>query len=307
MKPFMDEDFLLDTPAAKTLYHDYAEDSPICDYHCHLSPKEIYENRPPENIADLWLGGDHYKWRAMRSCGIGEAFCTGNAAGREKFLAYARTLDLCIGNPLYHWSHLELKRYFGINTPLNSRTAPEIWDAANQAIGAGDFRPRSLILRSKVTHLCTTDDPADDLYYHKLLAKKGNFSCKVLPTFRPDRTFQVNQDAYPAYIQSLGESADLVIRTLDDLKEALMRRMDTIHALGCRISEQGLEYIPAIHLPAHQLERVFINALDGHPASPEETDALTLHLLTFLGREYARRGRAIELHVRPLRTTNTRR
>lgn len=171
MKPFMDKDFLLDTPTARHLYHDYCEALPICDYHCHLSPKEIYENAQPTDISALWLSGDHYKWRAMRSCGVDERYCTGDASPREKFQKFAYTLQYAIGNPLYHWAHMELQMYFGIDTPLSAATADDIYDRANGAIAAGDFRPRTLIEKSKVKVLCTTDDPADDLVYHKKIKK----------------------------------------------------------------------------------------------------------------------------------------
>lgn len=167
MNNFMDGDFLLDTDSARHLFHDFAENMPICDYHCHLSPKEIYENKQPENISRLWLSGDHYKWRAMRSAGVEEKYCTGDASDEEKFLKFGETLQYCIGNPLYHWAHIELQRYFGIDTPLNARTAKDIYDRANEAIKNGDFRPQSLIKRSNVKVVCTTDDPADSLEYHK--------------------------------------------------------------------------------------------------------------------------------------------
>ena len=191
MKPFMDKDFLLDTPTARHLYHDYCEALPICDYHCHLSPKEIYENAQPTDISALWLSGDHYKWRAMRSCGVDERYCTGDASPREKFQKFAYTLQYAIGNPLYHWAHIELQMYFGIDTPLSAATADDIYDRANAAIAAGDFRPRTLIEKRKVKVLCTTDDPADDLAYHKKIAALPDFDCKVLPTFRPDKALHI--------------------------------------------------------------------------------------------------------------------
>ena len=169
MKDFLDKDFLLESDAAKKLFHEYAEKMPICDYHCHLSPKEIYENNQPNNISDLWLSGDHYKWRAMRSCGVEEKYCTGDASPKEKFEKFAYTLQYCIGNPLYHWAHIELQRYFGIDTPLNAKTADDIYERANKAIANGDFAPQSLITKSNVKVVCTTDDPVDDLKYHKLL------------------------------------------------------------------------------------------------------------------------------------------
>ena len=201
MKDFLDKDFLLESDAAKKLFHEYAEKMPICDYHCHLSPKEIYENKQPDNISDLWLSGDHYKWRAMRSCGVEEKYCTGDASPKEKFEKFAYTLQYCIGNPLYHWAHIELQRYFGIDTPLNAKTADDIYERANKAIANGDFAPQSLITKSNVKVVCTTDDPVDDLKYHKLLKRVEYFhsvGCRVsdqafdCPPYAPASKDEVN-------------------------------------------------------------------------------------------------------------------
>lgn len=203
MKPFMDKDFLLDTESARHLFHDYCENLPICDYHCHLSPQEIYENKQPADIAELWLKGDHYKWRAMRSCGVPEEYCTGDKSGREKFEKFAYTLQYAIGNPLYHWAHIELQKYFGIDTPLSAKTADDIYERANKAIENGDFRPQSLIMNSNVKIVCTTDDPIDDLKYHKLLKNVKDFDCKVLPSFRPDKALNINIDGLPIILMRL--------------------------------------------------------------------------------------------------------
>ena len=223
----MDQDFLLHTDTARTLFHTYAAPMPIFDWHCHLSPKEIYENKQPADIAELWLAGDHYKWRAMRSFGIPESHVTGDASGYEKFKAWAKILPYCIGNPLYHWTHLELQRYFGIYTPLCTETADEIWRAANEKIAAGGFRPRDLIDSSNVTHLCTTDDPADTLEYHRLLQDVPDFACKVLPAFRPDKALNIDQPTFVPWLQTLRTVSGAKIesyRELCDVLQTFLRR-----------------------------------------------------------------------------------
>lgn len=235
MNGFMDKDFLLDTDCAKKLYHEYCENLPVCDYHCHLSPKEIYENKQPEDISQLWLAGDHYKWRAMRSCGVDESYCTGDKSGREKFEKFAYTLQYAIGNPLYHWAHIELQKYFGINTPLSAKTADEIYNRANAAIASGDFRPQTLIKKSNVKIVCTTDDPADDLKYHALLAAQKDFDCKVLPGFRPDKALGIELPGFAEYINKLGESAGIKIGSYKDVIAALLARVDFFNAAGCRV------------------------------------------------------------------------
>ena len=220
----MGKDFLLDTDCAKKLFHDFAENMPICDYHCHLSPKEIYENREPSDISELWLSGDHYKWRAMRSAGVDEKYCTGDATGEEKFIKFGEALQYCIGNPLYHWAHIELQRYFGIDTPLNAKTAKDIYKRANEAIKNGDFRPQSLITNSNVKVVCTTDDPIDSLEYHKKLKSVDGFDCKVLPTFRPEKALNINIDGFADYIKELGKVAEVEISSYKDVIDALLKR-----------------------------------------------------------------------------------
>jgi len=304
MNRFMDDNFLLDTPCAQRLYRDFAKDMPICDYHCHLSPQEIFENKQPENISALWLSGDHYKWRAMRSAGIEERCCTGDASPKEKFLAFAKALQYCIGNPLYHWAHLELKQYFGIDTPLNEKTAEAIYEAANQAMAAGDFRPQTLIEKSGVKYLCTTDDPADDLQYHKLLAAQ-DLPFTVLPTFRPDKALNINLDGFADYINTLGNAADIAIESVDDVVEALYRRADYFNSVGCRVSDQAFDYVPYREADRDKLNKIFKKALKGDTPDAKDTDRYRTYIALALGRKYAALGWAMEIHIGAMRNNNT--
>lgn len=305
MNKFMDKDFLLDTDMAKKLFHEYAEDMPICDYHCHLSPKEIYENQPPENISQLWLSGDHYKWRAMRSCGVEEKYCTGDATPREKFEKFAYTLQYCIGNPLYHWAHIELQRYFGIDTPLNAKTADEIYDRANKAIAEGDFRPQSLIMRSNVKIVCTTDDPVDDLKYHKLLKDVYGFDCKVLPSFRPDKALNAHLDGFADYIKILGDAAGVEIKSYKDVIKALLARADYFNEVGCKVSDQAFDYPPYSPADDSDIEAVFQKAMNGEKITMQECDKYRTPVLLALGKKYKQLGWAMEIHIGAMRNNNT--
>lgn len=305
MNKFMDKDFLLDTDMAKKLFHEYAEDMPICDYHCHLSPKEIYENQPPENISQLWLSGDHYKWRAMRSCGVEEKYCTGDATPREKFEKFAYTLQYCIGNPLYHWAHIELHRYFGIDTPLNAKTADEIYDRANKAIAEGDFRPQSLIMRSNVKVVCTTDDPVDDLKYHKLLKDVDGFDCKVLPSFRPDKALNAHLDGFADYIKILGDAAGVEIKSYKDVIKALLARADYFNEVGCKVSDQAFDYPPYSPADDSEIEAVFQKAMNGEKITMQECDKYRTPVLLALGKKYKQLGWAMEIHIGAMRNNNT--
>lgn len=305
MNKFMDKDFLLDTDMAKKLFHEYAEDMPICDYHCHLSPKEIYENQPPENISQLWLSGDHYKWRAMRSCGVEEKYCTGDATPREKFEKFAYTLQYCIGNPLYHWAHIELQRYFGIDTPLNAKTADEIYDRANKAIAEGDFRPQSLIMRSDVKIVCTTDDPVDDLKYHKLLKDVDGFDCKVLPSFRPDKALNAHLDGFADYIKILGNAAGVEIKSYKDVIKALLARTDYFNEVGCKVSDQAFDYPPYSPADDSDIEAVFQKAMNGEKITLQECDKYRTPVLLALGKKYKQLGWAMEIHIGAMRNNNT--
>lgn len=306
MNNFMDGDFLLDTDSARHLFHDFAENMPICDYHCHLSPKEIYENKQPENISRLWLSGDHYKWRAMRSAGAEEKYCTGDASDEEKFLKFGETLQYCLGNPLYHWAHIELQRYFGIDTPLNARTAKDIYDRANEAIKNGDFRPQSLIKRSNVKVVCTTDDPADSLEYHKKLKQVSDFDCKVLPSFRPDKALSIQLDGFADYIKTLGEAAGVEINSYKDVIVALLKRCDYFNEAGCKVSDQAFEYVPFTASSDDEIDAVFKKAMNGESISETEGDGYRTAVLLALGAKYHELGWAMEIHIGAIRNNSTR-
>lgn len=300
----MDKNFLLDTDTAKKLFFDYCADMPICDYHCHLSPKEIYENKTPADISELWLAGDHYKWRAMRSCGVEEDYCTGSKSGREKFEKFAYTLQYAIGNPLYHWAHLELQRYFGINNPLSAKTADDIYDRANAAIKNGDFRPQSLIKNSNVKIVCTTDDPADSLEYHALLAKE-DFGCRVLPGFRPDKALSIEQSGFADYIKSLSRSVGVKINTYKDVIDVLLKRIDYFNENGCRVSDHAFDYMPYEPADEIDIESAFQKAMNGGKVTKKERDAYKTAVMTALGEKYYELGWAMEIHLGAMRNNNT--
>lgn len=306
MKSFMDKDFLLDTESARHLFFDYAKDMPVCDYHCHLSPKEIYENNQPENITQLWLYGDHYKWRAMRSAGIEEKYCTGDASDEEKFLKFAQALQYCIGNPLYHWAHIELQRYFGIDTPLNVKSASDIYSRANEAIKNGDFRPQSLIAKSNVKIVCTTDDPIDSLEYHKKLSEVDGFDCKVLASFRPDKALNIHLDGFADYIKSLGEVAGVDIKSYKDVITALLKRCDYFNEVGCRVSDQAFEYIPFDIAPDDEIDAVFQRAMNAEKVTQSDGDKYRTSLMLALGKKYHELGWAMEIHIGVIRNNSSR-
>ena len=304
MKPFMDKDFLLTTDTAKKLF-EAAKDEPIFDWHCHLSPKEIYENKDPEDIAYLWLAGDHYKWRAMRSCGINEKYITGDSTGYEKFKAWAQTMPNLIGNPLYHWTHLELQRYFGIYEPLSPATSDEIWEKANAQIKNGGYKPKELIEKSNVKYVCTTDDAADTLEYHKLIAEDKNFKCKVLPAFRPDKALAIDAEAFLPWLSSLENVCGKKVATFTELKDALLSRINFFEEMGCRAADHGLMYAPYNRADEETLNKIFAKRLGGNTLETCEKDAYQTELLIFLANEYAIRGWGMELHLGPMRNNNT--
>jgi glucuronate isomerase len=303
---FIDENFMLQNETARILYHDYAKNMPIIDYHCHLSPKDIAENKKFKNITEVWLGGDHYKWRAIRSNGINEKYITGSSTDKEKFMKWAETMPYLLGNPLYHWTHLELKRYFGIDEVLSPETAEEIWEKCNSLLKTEDFSARGFILRSNVEALCTTDDPAYTLEYHKSIKNDRSFPVKVLPTLRPDKALNINSEGFAEYIQLLGKAANISISSMADLKKALTDRVEYFHENGCRISDHALEYAIYQEDDEKELERIFKNAQNGEAVSQTEADKYKTHMLVFLGREYAKRGWAMQLHMKTIRNNNTR-
>lgn len=304
MKAFMDKNFLLETETAQKLYA-AAEKMPIFDWHCHLSPKEIYENKQPENIAQLWLGGDHYKWRAMRSYGIDEKYITGDASDYEKFCAFAEVMPYLIGNPMYHWTHLELQRYFGIDTPLSAKTADAIWNAANAKIAAGGFTPRALIERSNVACVCTTDDPADSLEYHALIQKDDSFKCKVLPAFRPDKALNIELPTFRPWLSAMEATCGETIDSFAGLKAALRSRIEFFAQMGCRASDQAFSYVPFAPADDIELEMIFSKVLGGEQPDVLEADKYRTALMQFLAAEYASRGWAMELHMGAMRNNNT--
>ena len=294
MKPFMDKDFLLSTETAKHLYHDYAENQPIIDYHCHLNPREIYEDRQFENMTQVWLGGDHYKWRLMRSAGVEEKCITGDASDREKFQKWAETIGLAIGNPLYHWSHLELRKYFGYEGILNGDTAEEVWQLCNEKLK--ELSARKLVERSGVKALCTTDDPADSLEWHAKIAADKSFSVKVLPSFRPDKALGIEKSDYLDYLRRLGR-----IDSFDDLKKRLVDRLDFFCSQGCRVSDHGMEAVPFAPASDEAVETVFQRRLNGQMPTPPEEKQFKTALLLHLGRAYAKRGLVMQLHFGVIR------
>ena len=306
MKPFMDEDFLLSTDTAKTLYHTYAENLPILDYHCHVSPREIAENKSFSNIAEVWLGGDHYKWRAMRSCGVEERCITGDASDYEKFFAYASVMPKLIGNPLYHWSHLELKRYFDCDLPLSASTADEIWAITGERLSSPDFSVHGILKKSNVEALCTTDDPIDTLEYHRAI-KASDLETDVYPAFRPDKGLNCSRKGYTAYIASLAKAAGTGIATLADLKDAYANRIAFFTENGCRTADHGIdEQVPfAPDATENDVDRIFRAALasDGD-VTREDADRFRTYMLRFFGGEYKKRGWIMQIHFGPLRNVN---
>lgn len=307
MKSFMDQDFLLGTDTARHLYHDYAEKMPIVDYHCHINPQEIYEDRTFENITRVWLGGDHYKWRLMRSNGVEERYITGDAPDREKFQKWAETLELAIGNPLYHWSHLELQRYFGYTGYLNGETAEEVWNLCNEKLQQAGMTARSIIRKSRVTVICTTDDPVDTLEWHKKLAQEGDFEVKVLPAWRPDKAMYIEKPDYTDYIGKLSQVSGVRITNFTTLMEALSVRMDFFGSMGCRMSDHGMAYVPYAPASETEIDSIFAKRMNGSTVTEEERAKFATAFLTEVGKEYHRRGWVMQIHYGVKRDNDVRR
>jgi len=302
----MDEDFLLLNDTAVRLYHDYAKDMPIYDYHCHLNPKEIWENKQYNNITELWLYGDHYKWRAMRANGIEEKYITGDADDFEKFKKWASTVPYTIGNPLYHWTHLELQRYFGIYELLNEETAETIWNKANEMLKQEDFTPRGLIKKSNVKLVGTTDDPLDDLRYHEKIKTLDDFDTKVVPTFRPDKGLDINKDTFKDWVNRLEEIRGKEINSFEEYLDALEERINYFHERGCRLSDHSFEYVPYRQAHSEKLNEIFSKGRNQENISLEEEEAFKTAVMVFLGKQYAKLGWAMQLHIGAMRNNNTR-
>ncbi len=302
---FMNEDFLLETPVARKLYHDFAEHQPIIDYHCHISPKEVYEDRKFENITQVWLGGDHYKWRMIRTNGVPEEEVTGSASDRVKFQRFAEALPLAIGNPMYHWTHLELKRYFGVDTPLTGDTAEEIWNVCNEKLQSPELSVRNIIKNSKVKMIGTTDNPADDLAFHKLIAEDKTFETRVLPSFRPDVVVNIEKPAFADGVKQLASVCGFAINNPEDLKKALTKRLDYFCANGCKASDHGMDAVVFRRGTTEQVNAAFEKAMEKKPLTVEEIEMFRTEMLLHLGRENAKRGVVMQLHYGVQRNTNT--
>jgi glucuronate isomerase len=303
---FITEDFLLSNSSARRLYHTFAEHEPIFDYHCHLPPHEIAVNRQFRNLTEIWLDGDHYKWRAMRANGVEERYCTGDADPFEKFLAWARTVPFTLRNPLYHWTHLELKRYFGIEELLNESTARSIWDRANERLQSGELSTQGILARFHVKLLCTTDDPADDLGCHRAIRASG-CTARVLPSFRPDKALQVHlPDKFNAWVQRLSAASNIEIRDLNSFTDALAQRHDVFHSMGARLSDHGLDRCYASFCAEPVAQRVFAKALEGVAATPKEHEQFASHMMLFFGHLDAAKGWTKQLHLGAYRNASSR-
>ena len=306
MKKFMDKDFLLQTETAKYLYHNHASRMPICDYHCHLNPQEIAENKRYNNITEIWLGGDHYKWRAMRSFGIDEEYITGNASDFEKFKAFAKAMPYLIGNPIYHWSHLELKEYFGIEETLSEKNAEEIWNRCNEIIQSPDFSARTMIEKSNVKYIGTTDDPADDLKWHIAISKDENFDCQVGPSFRPDKAVKIGNEGFAEYIKVLGATENTEITSYKELIDVLEKRVAFFVENGCKITDHGLDRIYFRAATEEEVDVILKKALNGETLSQEEIEKYSTLTMVNLGKMYHKHDIVMQLHIGALRNNNTR-
>lgn len=306
MPPFIHDDFLLQTKSARSLFHGYAETEPILDYHCHLSPKEIAENRQFANLYEIWLEGDHYKWRAMRADGVDERLITGNATPREKFMAWARTVPKTLRNPLFHWTHLELKRYFGIDELLNEETAAAIWDQTCEMLRGSELSAHGILKKFNVHALCTTDDPAEDLHWHRSIAQSG-LETRVYPAFRPDKALLVDQPkVFNTWIDKLQLVSGVKVTSLSSFLEALEQRHQAFHDMGARLSDHGINHCYAISSSQQTAQGIFDRARLGHAATREEHEQFASYLMFFFGQLDAAKGWTKQLHVGALRNANSR-
>ncbi|MCM3768243.1 glucuronate isomerase [Neobacillus niacini] len=307
MGAFIHDNFMLKNKTAVELYHKYAKDMPIYDYHCHLSPKDIAENRKFNTITELWLEGDHYKWRGMRANGIDERFITGDASDKEKFEAWAKTVPNTLGNPLYHWTHLELKKYFGIEELLNEDTWERIWEQCNALLQQDDYSVQGLIKRSNVKVICTTDDPTDDLHYHEQI--KGlnlkDFPVKVLPTYRPDKGVEINKDTFTGFVGKLEEVIGKKISSFEDYLSALEERVEYFHEKGGRISDHGLSEIPFASFEDKELDAIFQAGRNGQTVSTEDENKFKTAVLIHLAKCYKELDWAMQIHFGAIRNNNT--
>ena len=307
MKDFIHDDFLLTTPAARRLYHEFAAHEPILDYHNHLPPGDLAGNRQFADLTAIWLEGDHYKWRAMRANGVDERLITGDADPFDKFKAWAATVPMTLRNPLYHWTHLELRRYFDIHELLDANSAERVWHHANERLATPEFTTQGIVKKFRVTALCTTDDPADDLAPHRQLASEGKLETKVFPAFRPDKGLAIgNTDAWNAWVDKLAAAASVKIDTLGDLLAALDARIEFFHAQGCRLSDHGLNHCFATPCKKRSAKDIFKEARGGKTPSAKDSRRFASFVMDHLGRRYAERGWTMQLHLGALRNNNSR-
>jgi glucuronate isomerase len=308
MKKFLDENFLLSNETAVRLYHDYAKQMPIIDYHCHLSPQEIYENKTFKNLTEAWLYGDHYKWRAMRANGAEEKYVTGGegTSDYDRFLAWTKAVPNTIGNPLYHWSHLELQRFFGVHDLLNEKNAPAIWEKVNAQLSGEGFGARDLIKKSNVKVICTTDDPTDTLEYHIKIKELKDFDVAVLPSFRPDKGLEINKNGFIQWVRKLEQVSEKTISNYDQLLTSLESRVRFFHSIGGRVSDHALDYVAYAETTKQEAAAIFAKALQGSTVSLEEEKKYKTYTLVFLGKLYAELGWAMQFHINAHRNNNTR-
>lgn len=302
---FIHDDFILTNETAKRLYHDYAEKMPIIDYHCHINPKEIYENKKFKNITEIWLGGDHYKWRLIRSNGVLENEITGDADDYTKFLRFAEMLPRAIGNPMYHWNHLELKRYFDYDGILSAKTAEEVWNLCNEKLQSDDMSACSIIKKSNVKMIGTTDDPIDTLEWHKKIKEEGICTAQVLPSYRPDKAVNIDKAGFADYIKDLAAAADMEINCVADVKAALIKRLDFFCEMGCKATDHGLDYVPFAVGTDEEIDAAFKAVMNGEKITANQADMYKTAILVCLGKEYAKRGIVMQVHYSVQRNTNT--
>ncbi len=304
MKKFLCKDFLLNTDTAKTLYHDYAEKMPIIDYHCHIDPKEIYEDKNIKNITAAWLYGDHYKWRLMRANGVKEEFVTGDGEDKEKFIQWAKTLQSAIGNPLYHWSHMELKQYFDFNSYLTEKNADEVWDLCNKKLQSSDMTVRNIIRQSNVKIICTTDDPVDTLEWHKKLKEDISFDVKVLPAWRPDNAMHIEKPAFIPYIKTLSNVTNTNVTDYKSLIDALVLRLDYFGENGCTISDHGPDYVYFEPCSDVDADIIFKKALNGENLTALELEKYKTNFMLKMTAEYSKRNWVMQLHYNCIRNSS---
>lgn len=304
MREFLNDDFLLHNETAKTLYHNYAKQMPIIDFHSHLNPQEIYENKKFNNITEVWLGGDHYKWRSMRALGVNEEAITGTIDSEEKFNGWAKSMPYLIGNPLYHWTHLELQRYFNIKKTLSAKTAKEIYEECNTLLEKENYRVRGLIEQMNVEVICTTDDPCDDLKYHQLIREDETFKTKILPTFRPDKAANIELSWFNDWVSTLSSVVGYEIKDLKALYRALEERMDYFVECGCKVSDNALDVVAYMESTAEEADIILKKALANEVLTLEEVEKYKTQMYLFLGEQYNKRGWVMQLHIGAMRNNN---